>query len=89
MTSVNQRSNSTGVPGCKPLDPWLGKTRDRKGISEILPITKIPLVANPHPLKIDPGIGLLRTLEGFSLVSGWPFPDNPLVSSRPVLSSRI
>jgi hypothetical protein len=27
-------------------------------------------------------------LEGFSFVSGWPFPNNPLVGSRPVLSSR-
>ena len=27
-------------------------------------------------------------LEGFSFVSGLPFPDNPFVGSRPVLSSR-
>jgi hypothetical protein len=36
----------------------------------------------------DPGIGFLRTLEGFGFVTRWHFPDNPLVGSRPVMSSR-
>ena len=43
---------------------------------------------NPHPLQVDPGVGFLCTLEGFGFVSGWPFPDNSLVRSRSVLSSR-
>ena len=57
-------------------------------LSEILPCVKVLLVANAHPLQVDPGIGFLCTLEGFSFVSGWPFPDGPLVGSWPVLSSR-
>ena len=61
---------------------------DCKGASEILPYVKIPLVANAHPFQVDPGIGFLRTLEGFGFVSGWCFPDNSFVGSRPVLSSR-
>ena len=61
---------------------------DRKGLSEILPYVKIPLVANAHPLQVNPGIGFLGTLEGFSFVRGYPLPDNPLVGSRPVLSGR-
>ena len=44
-------------------------------ITEILPFVKIPHVADPHPLKVDPRIGLLCTLEGFGLVGGIPFPD--------------
>jgi hypothetical protein len=42
----------------------------------------------PHPLQVDPGIGFLSGSEGFSFVSGYPLPDNPLVGSRPVLGSR-
>jgi len=64
------------------------EARDCKGLSEILPLVKIPLVANAHPLQVDPGIGFFCTLEGFSLVSGWPLPDNPFVGTRPVLGSR-
>ena len=45
-------------------------------------------LANAHPLQVNPGIGLLCPLEGFSLASGWSFPHCPLVGSRPVLSSR-
>jgi hypothetical protein len=41
-----------------------------RGLSEILPHVKIPRVPNAHPLQVDPGIGFLCTLEGFSLVSG-------------------
>ena len=41
-----------------------------QGLSEILPIVKIPFVPNPHPLQVDPGIGFPCTLEGFSFVSG-------------------
>ena len=59
-----------------------------KGLCEILPYVKIPLVANAHPLQVDPWIGLLRTLEGFSLVCGRALPDHPFVGSWPVLSSR-
>ena len=55
---------------------------------EILPYIKIPLVPDAHPLQVDPGVGFLRTLEGFSLVGGFPFPDDPLVGSRPALSRR-
>jgi hypothetical protein len=51
---------------------------------EHLPLGEIPLVANPHPLQVDPGIGFLRTLEGFSFVGSWPLPDQPaMCPSRP------
>jgi hypothetical protein len=53
-----------------------------------LPYVKIPLVANAHPLQVNPGIGFLSALEGFSLVSGWSLPYNPFLGSRPVRSSR-
>ncbi len=45
-------------------------------------------VPNPHSRQADPGIGLFRALEGFGLVSGFPFPDNPFVGSWPVLGGR-
>ena len=61
---------------------------NRIGQSEILPYVEIPLVPNPHPLQVNPGIGFLCTLEGFSFVSGLPLPDHPFVGSWPVLSSR-
>ena len=51
---------------------------NRIGQGEILPFVKIPLVANAHPLQVNPGIGFLSALEGFSFVRGWPLPDNPL-----------
>ena len=59
----------------------------RKGPREILPFVKIPFATNAHPLQVDPGIGFLRALEGFSFVSGHALPDNPFVGSRPVLGS--
>ena len=59
-----------------------------KGPSEILSFAKVPLVANAHPLQVDPGIGLLCALEGFSFVGGRSLPDNPFVGSRAVLGSR-
>ena len=46
------------------------ETGDCEGLSEILPFVKIPLVANAHPLQVNPGIGFLCTLEGFSFVIG-------------------
>ena len=55
---------------------------------EILPYIKIPLVPDPHPLKIYAGIGPLCTFEGFSLVSSLSFPDNGLMLSRPAVSTR-
>jgi hypothetical protein len=58
------------------------------GLSEILALVKIPLVANAHPLQVNPGIGFLCALEGFSLVSGWSLPDHPFVGSRPALGTR-
>ena len=64
------------------------EARDSEGLSEILPYIKIPLVANAHPLQVNPEIGFLCTLEGFSFVTRWPFSHRPLVGSRPVLSSR-
>jgi hypothetical protein len=60
---------------------------NRIGQSEILPIVQIPLVANSHPLQVDPGIGFLCALESFSFVRRCPLPDHPFVGSRPVLSS--
>jgi hypothetical protein len=56
------------------------------GLSEILPVIKIPLVANSHPLEIDSGIGLLRAFEGFGFVSGFSFPDRELVFAWPAVS---
>jgi hypothetical protein len=41
--------------------------------SEVLPIAQIPLLANAHPLQVNPGIGFLCALEGFSFVSGLQF----------------
>ena len=64
------------------------EAKDCKGVSEILPYVKIPLVANAHPLKVNPGARFLGTLEGFRFVRGLPFPDKPFVGSRPVLSSQ-
>jgi hypothetical protein len=61
---------------------------NRIGLSEILPIIKIPFVANAHPLKVNPGVGFLCSLEGFSFVCGLSFPDRPFVRTRPVLSRR-
>ena len=57
-------------------------------LSGILPNIKITLLADAHPLQVNPGIGFLRTFEGFGLVRGVPFPDDTLVGSRPVLGSR-
>ena len=59
---------------------------DCKGLSETLPHVKIPLVANTHPLQVNPGIGFLCTLEGFAFVSGCPLPDHLFVDARSVLS---
>ncbi len=58
------------------------------GVNEKLSFVKIPLISNAHPLQVDPGVGFLCTLEGCRFVRGLPFPDNPLVGSRPVLSGR-
>ena len=60
----------------------------RQGAGRDLPRVQIPLVANGHPLQVDPGIGFLGAFEGFGFVSGWPFPDEPLLGSWPVLGSR-
>ena len=60
----------------------------RERLNETLSVVKIHLVANTHPLQVDPGIGFLRTLEDFSFVSGFSFPDEELVLARPPLSSR-
>ena len=57
-------------------------------LSKVLPYIKVPLVANAHPLQVNSGIGFLRTLEGFSFVSGLAFPYNLLVGARSVLSIR-
>jgi len=45
-------------------------------------------VPNAHPLQVNPGIGFLCALEGFTFVTGLPFPVYPLVGSRPVLGTR-
>ena len=55
--------------------------KDCKGLSEILPVIKIPLVANAHPLQVNSGISFLCFLEGFSFVSGFPLPNKPFMSS--------
>ena len=60
----------------------------RERLNETLSVVKIHLVANTHPLQVDPGIGFLCTLEGLEFVSGISFPHSPLVGSRPTLSSR-
>ena len=51
-----------------------------------LPPLKIPLMANSHPLQVNPEIGFLRTFEGFGFVSGLPLPDKELVFARPAVS---
>lgn len=43
---------------------------------------------NPHPLEVNPGIGFLRTLEGFAFVSGFSFPDKEFMRCRPQLGCR-
>jgi hypothetical protein len=53
-----------------------------------MPYIKIPFVANTHSLQVNSRIGFLRLLEGFSPVSGRPFPHRPPVGSWPVLSCR-
>ena len=63
---------------------WSGESRTNM----VLSFVKIPFVANAHPLQVNPGVCFLRTFEGFGLVGGLPFPDDPLVGSRPGLSSR-
>ena len=63
----------------------------REGLKELSVVparVEIPPVTDAHPLQVNPGIGFLGTLEGFGLVRGWPFPDRPFVSARPVLSRR-
>ena len=64
------------------------EARDCIGQSEILQIVMISLVTNAHPLQVNPGVGFLCTLEGFSFVSGCPSPGNPFVGARPALGSR-
>ena len=44
-----------------------------------LPFLKVHFVANAHPLQVNSRVGLLRAFEGFSFVSGLPFPDKKLV----------
>src|SRR5579862_20783 len=56
--------------------------------NEILPMVEIHLVPNSHPFQVNPGISFLRTLERLSFVSGRPFPNCPLMRSRPAVSSR-
>ena len=41
---------------------------------------------NAHPLQVNPGISLLSRFEGFSFVSGLPFPNSPFVGTWPVVS---
>jgi len=57
-------------------------------LGKILPYVKIPFVPDPHPLPVDPGVGFLRTLEGFGLVRGWSFPNSPFVGTWPLLDTR-
>jgi hypothetical protein len=40
--------------------------------SDVLPYFKVPLVSNTHPFQVNPGTGLLRTLERFTFVRGLP-----------------
>ena len=67
-----------GDSGCLGVALSRVKRGTVRGPREILPHVKIPLVANAHPLQVNPGVGFLCTLEGFSLVSGLLLPDNPL-----------
>ena len=46
------------------------EARGCKGLSEILPYIKVPLVPNAHPLQVNPGVGFLCTFEGFDFVNG-------------------
>jgi hypothetical protein len=65
-----------------------GEARDCRGLFEILPYIKIHLVANAHPLQVNPGIGFLCTSEGLSLVGGLALPDEELVLAWAVLGCR-
>lgn len=55
--------------------------KDCKELTEVLPYIKVPLVANAHPLQINPGVGFLGILKGFGFVSGFAFPNKPFMSS--------
>ena len=48
--------------------PRIPEARDRKGLIETLPHSQIPLAAYSHPIRVNPGIGLLRAFEGFGNV---------------------
>jgi hypothetical protein len=54
----------------------------------MLHLVKIPVVSNPHPFQVNPGVSLLGTLEGFGFVTGFSFPDKELVFAWPAVSSR-
>jgi len=86
----NRKSQASFLGQSTGQRPWpaVGPLALGTGRSEILLVVKILLVANAHPLQVNPGIGFLRTLEGFSFVSGCALPDNPLVGSQPVLGSQ-
>ena len=43
-----------------PKNPGHLRTNSATGSGEILPYVKIPLVANAHPLQVNPGVGFLR-----------------------------
>jgi hypothetical protein len=59
-----------------------------RGLSKILQIIEIHLVANSHPREVNTGIGLLRKFEGFSFVSGFALPNKPFMSSWSSCSSE-
>ena len=63
------------------------EAKDCIGPSETLPVIKITLVADAHPLQVNPGIGFLRAFEGFSFVRGFSFPNKPFMSSWSGFSS--
>ena len=69
------------------LSQRIPEAKGCKGLNEILSYAKILLVPNAHPLQVNPRIGLLSRFEGFSFVSGWPFPHKPFMSSWSGFSS--
>ena len=91
LCGTGKRCDTKTTDGLSPTRPGLELSPSLtilkcQGRSEILTCVKVLLVANAHPLQVDLGIGFLCTLQGFSFVSCLPFPHNPLVGSRPILS---
>jgi hypothetical protein len=88
VDTTEGRNPCLSLPHAKTIRRVTFGQEDSQSNLRLLAFVKIPLIANAHPLQVNPGIAFLCTLEGFSFVSGLPFPVQPFVGSRPVLSNR-